>query len=346
MRWRALHDWRLLAGALLLMTFAALQAAEEPAKSAQPGATSATAEAPATAAPAAAPAETAAKPPEAPTYSRSGADTCLNCHSGPEVLGVFRTKHGQPKDPHSPFGHGQLQCEACHGPGGAHTKRVPRGEARPPMIRFGKNSPTPVDVQNGACLGCHQADMKLSWHGGAHEENDVPCAACHRSHTETDAVLKTVSQPDVCGSCHITERMSHNKAYAHPLRYGQLGCTACHAPHKGSSEMQLNRENVNLTCYTCHAEKRGPFVWEHAPVTEDCTICHAPHGSNQPAMLTQRAPLLCQSCHSQVGHPSIPQGSGGLPGGIPSAYLLNGSCTNCHSQIHGSNHPSGTAFTR
>ena len=63
-------------------------------------------------------------------------------------------------------------------------------------------------------------------------------------------------------------------------------------------------------------------------------------------MLTQRPPLLCQSCHSQSGHPSVPHGSGGLADGNPSPYLLSGSCLNCHSQVHGSNHPSGVNLSR
>ena len=63
-------------------------------------------------------------------------------------------------------------------------------------------------------------------------------------------------------------------------------------------------------------------------------------------MLVKRPPLLCQSCHSQAGHPSVPHSSGGLADGTPSAMLLNGSCLNCHSQVHGSNHPSGPRLTR
>jgi DmsE family decaheme c-type cytochrome len=345
-----MYDWRRIACLSLLLTVAGLQAAAQ--QEAPPATPPAAEPAPAPAAEEAKPAAEETKPvadaaPQPPTYSNGGADTCLGCHGEPEILGLFRTKHGQPKDPHSPFGHGQLQCESCHGPGGTHAKRVPKGQQRPSVIRFGVGSPTPVEKQNGACLTCHRKDMHLSWNGGAHDDNRVACASCHRSHTETDPVLKVVSQPDVCGACHVSERLSHNKSFAHPLRQGQLGCTACHAPHGGSNEMQLKRENVNLTCYTCHADKRGPFVWEHAPVTENCSLCHAPHGSNQPAMLKQRGPLLCQSCHSQVGHPSLAHGTSGLPGGTPpSAYLLNGNCTNCHSQVHGSNHPSGAALTR
>jgi hypothetical protein len=63
-------------------------------------------------------------------------------------------------------------------------------------------------------------------------------------------------------------------------------------------------------------------------------------------MLTQRAPLLCQQCHSQAGHPSLPATSNSLPGRSPSTYLLGSSCLNCHSQVHGSNHPSGSKLSR
>jgi predicted CXXCH cytochrome family protein len=52
----------------------------------------------------------------------------------------------------------------------------------------------------------------------------------------------------------------------------------------------LLEATVNDTCYQCHAEKRGPFLWEHAPVREDCTNCHSPHGSTQPSLLKARTP--------------------------------------------------------
>ncbi len=155
--------------------------------------------------------------PEAPSYSKKGADTCLNCHGDDEkVLAVFRTKHGQPGDPRSPFGHGQLQCEACHGPGGAHTGRVKRGEKRPPVIRFGRDSEAPVAVQNDMCLGCHERQMREDWHVGVHREQGVACADCHDSHVEKDPVLSTRTQPDVCYTCHQMQRTQFLKAFAQP----------------------------------------------------------------------------------------------------------------------------------
>jgi len=83
-------------------------------------------------------------------YSREGADTCLACHENEAVLPLFKGPHANPTDPNGPFGHGQLQCEACHGPTGDHAGRVRRGQERTaPGIIFGANSTTPIDVQNG-----------------------------------------------------------------------------------------------------------------------------------------------------------------------------------------------------
>jgi DmsE family decaheme c-type cytochrome len=109
----------------------------------------------------------------------------------------------------------------------------------------------------------------------------------------------------------------------------------------------LNKATVNQTCFTCHAEKRGPFLWEHAPAVEDCTLCHSAHGSPYQPLLKKSAPLLCQQCHQAAGHPSVPRTTAGLGNGAaPSGFLLAGACLNCHSQVHGSNHPSGVKLMR
>ena len=284
-----------------------------------------------------------------PSYSKKGADSCIACHDEdePQILTLFRTKHGVPTDPNSPFGDGQLQCEACHGPGAEHSKRLRRGQERhEPIMNFGSDAAAPVEVQNEMCLGCHTSDVGFGWHAGPHDNDEVACADCHVSHAPKDAVLQTSTEPSVCYDCHQAERSEALRAFSHPFFEGKMSCSGCHSPHGETTDLQLVRQTVNETCYDCHAEKRGPYLWEHAPVTEDCALCHTPHGSNHPGMLTKRAPLLCQSCHSQSGHPSIPQDAGGLASGTPSRFLLGQSCMNCHEQVHGSNHPSGSKLMR
>jgi DmsE family decaheme c-type cytochrome len=285
---------------------------------------------------------------EPPEYTARGADTCLKCHDEESkfpVLSIFKTKHAQRSDSRTPFA--QLQCETCHGPGGQHAEEVPEGQKQAPIIKFGANSWVPIEKQNQICLGCHAGENRIAWKGSPHGGNNVACVSCHRIHATDDAVRTTAEQPEVCFTCHKRQRAQFDKPSVHPVRFAQMACNSCHEVHGAIGAKLLIKPTLNETCYTCHAEKRGPFLWEHAPVAENCTNCHTPHGSMNPTLLVKRAPLLCQQCHSRLGHPSVARTGAGLPGGgNPSGFLLAGSCLNCHSQIHGSNDPSGVKLMR
>ena len=282
--------------------------------------------------------------PDDSAYSPRGADTCLGCHNNSAVTGIFRTKHAEPDNPRGPFGHGGLQCEACHGPGGAHVKAG--GGPLAGVVDFGAKALATAPVKNAKCLSCHLSNAAHNWATSAHAVNDVACASCHTMHTAKDAVRTAAGQVEVCTSCHQAQRVDLFKPSHHPLREGKMACTSCHSPHGSTAPAQLVKNTVTETCTSCHAEYRGPFLWEHQPVAEDCANCHDPHGSAQPALLKLRPPFLCQTCHEGAGHPSIANTPQGLAGASPSAYLLAGGCINCHSQVHGSNNPSGRALMR
>jgi len=309
------------------------------ATSSAPGMTSVTQ---ATTTPVNAPATTSVA--EAPAYTPRGADTCIRCHDDPKVLSIFKTRHAVQADARTPFAH--LQCEACHGAGANHGAHLHPGEPRPPIPRFGKDSPATVAEGNAVCLSCHQDSEHVGWQGSVHDREGLSCTSCHQIHPEHDPVMAVSSQPDVCYQCHQKERADFQKTSAHPVYYGNMDCSSCHSVHDSLTPALLNAQTLNDTCFTCHAEKRGPFLWEHAPAAEDCSNCHVPHGSVNPALLTSRPPLLCQSCHATQDHPSFAFTSGGLPGRAPNGFLLEQSCMNCHSQVHGSNDPSGAVLNR
>ncbi len=279
-----------------------------------------------------------------PPFSPKGADTCLGCHEEPGVLGIFSTPHAVARDPRTPFA--QQQCESCHGPGGDHARRLRPGQERPAPLAFATHATLSESGTNGICLSCHQSAALTHWTGSIHEREGIACIDCHQLHALKDPVMTRGGQAGVCVECHAQVRAESFQASHHPIREGQTICSDCHRPHGNLHDDLLVRETTNQTCFECHAEKRGPFLWEHAPAAEDCTSCHKAHGSNHPALLRKRAPLLCQECHSRAGHPAIPHTEARLPQKAPSAMLLLGSCTNCHSQVHGSNHPSGANLSR
>jgi DmsE family decaheme c-type cytochrome len=314
------------------------------------GASAQAASAPATASGAAsAPAEA---PGQGTQYTEKGADTCLYCHDQDAdtltftTAGIFKNPHGHRANPNAPFGPGGLQCEACHGPGGRHATKG--SDKKGTINNFKSSSFLTVSERNAYCLACHQNRSRTGWHAAAHERGALACTDCHQLHTDRDAVQTKADQPEVCFKCHKKQRADFQKASTHPVRFGLMVCSDCHSPHGSPSNAMLIKPTLNQTCYTCHADKRGPLLWEHAPVSEDCSLCHTAHGSVRSALLNQSPPLLCQQCHSQAGHPSIARTGAALPGGTAGGqiYLLAGSCTNCHSQVHGSNHPAGAKLMR
>jgi DmsE family decaheme c-type cytochrome len=136
-----------------------------------------------------------------------------------------------------------------------------------------------------------------------------------------------------------------------PLPEGKMSCEDCHNPHGSTNKRLLKADSTNDLCYTCHAEKRGPFIWEHAPVRENCLNCHEPHGSNQEKLLRFTRPQLCLNCHNQVGamghtyRNPVPGPVGGV-NVAPPDQIRGRSCQNCHAQIHGSNSPNGSRWRR
>ncbi|MCC6193225.1 MAG: DmsE family decaheme c-type cytochrome [Burkholderiales bacterium] len=270
---------------------------------------------------------------------------CTRCHDETEefpVVAIAKTPHGVTADRRTPT------CTSCHGESDAHVNRPPDSKVRPkPDRMFGKHSQTPAEDQSGACLTCHQrGGTHMNWAGSAHDRARVACSSCHVAHAERDQVTVKQTQAGVCFDCHKDQRAAMFRYSSHPLRSGSMACSSCHQPHGSVSDFSLVRNTVNETCYTCHADKRGPFLWEHPPARENCGECHNPHGSNVPQMLKARGPYLCQQCHVAPQHPSSLYSGSNLPPNLAGDKMLGQQCANCHSKVHGSNHPSGARLTR
>jgi DmsE family decaheme c-type cytochrome len=266
-----------------------------------------------------------------------GEDTCLTCHEGQKY---DRTAHALKSNGRTPAAtHG---CESCHGPGKAH---VDGSGDTTKIIRLKAISP---QESSASCTGCHDRRTHALWAGSQHDQRNVGCVTCHSVHApKGPKQLVAATEAQVCATCHRSVVNKQHRFNHMPVREGALTCSSCHNTH-GSVNLRLLKTGTTIdeSCASCHAEKRGPYLWEHAPVANACVTCHEPHGSNNDRMLVAKLPYLCQRCHVTSRHPPTVYEGFLLKNSTNGNKIFGRSCVVCHQQIHGSNAPSGQMFLR
>jgi len=251
-----------------------------------------------------------------------GSDTCKTCHEDLYKKNFENTAHFKTTL------HDGRGCESCHGPGAAH---VEGGGDVTKIISF-----TSLSTQdaNRHCLSCHAAKHEQRhFSASVHASNDVGCLDCHSPHHAKEPEhLLVRAQPNLCYGCHTTAKADFAKPYHHRVDEGLIQCSDCHNVHGTATLRQVRAmPGGDAICVKCHADKQGPFVYEHVPVkTEGCSSCHTPHGSTNPRYLrVSQVNLLCLQCHTFPA-----QGPVGPSHNQSTKYQA---CTMCHAAIHGSN---------
>ncbi len=277
-------------------------------------------------------------------------DVCANCHEQTETF--HQTLHGIYFSEDSDLM--EYGCESCHGSAVEHID-----EGDPEKII----NPANRDQFGGdyLCLNCHRDHQFDEWSFSAHNGANVGCSGCHTIHVPAEQSVKN-DAPELCYGCHTNVRAAAFMPSRHPIAESKMSCIDCHNVHGGQTSFARNFTNREL-CFSCHAEKEGPFVYEHAPVNEDCMICHTAHGSVANNLLKQAEPALCLNCHPMHFHATIVGLDGTFVPPADSSLTVNSTpdgwkrsmltkCSQCHSSVHGGDLPSqsistgGNALTR
>jgi DmsE family decaheme c-type cytochrome len=272
-----------------------------------------------------------------------GSDVCKTCHQD-IWFNFYKNPHfksiasGKTSPEHT-------GCEGCHGPGKAHVEAGGGSKTIPRAFSL-----MPSKQALNTCLECHAKDFgKANIRRSEHTLHDVSCNNCHSiHHSQTPKYLLARQQRDLCYQCHAGIRAQFDLPFKHRVNEGVIQCSDCHNPHgtfpptwaMGQRPRMVDQAITNEeACLKCHVDKRGPFVYEHAPVRIDgCETCHNPHGSTNAKLL--RRPVvftLCLECHNGGG---TGLRNTGVAIQTPQHNLLDPKyqrCTMCHVRIHGSN---------
>ena len=290
-----------------------------------------------------------------------GSETCQACHEE-QFKSFSKTSHSRLTQAH--WKSERQGCESCHGPGKAHVE----GGGDKSKIRTFENETAKQISDN--CLSCHAGrEEHNNYLRGEHWRNDIGCTDCHSPHASSknpqaklrgdgSSSLQPVGpfaahasnftpvkmlknhEVQLCMTCHNETKSQFTRPFHHKVLEGAMKCSDCHNPHGGFELKQARlATGADAACFKCHADKQGPFVFEHAPLkVEGCAACHDPHGSANPKLLKRSSVAqLCIECHSNIGTVSgeEPSGAAQVPHNLSDPRYRN--CTICHSKIHGSN---------
>ncbi len=273
-----------------------------------------------------------------------GNEDCLaKCHKHDRIYKDFKQSiHGEQVQASS--GLPLVNCESCHGPGSLAVAKIDE-KLRCDFATLLNLKELPSPAQSLICLKCHSASSTPNlqyWSASPHASGDVSCFDCHKLHQGPQQKVSRHETSELCYTCHQNVRMEFSQFSHHPVPEHKIGCADCHEPHGTSQEHNLKGTSVKEMCTRCHMEFQGPFVYEHADVTEDCTNCHSPHGSPNNNLLAVAQPFLCMQCHAghlESHHPALAGNPAYNDANLKPAFYT--SCTDCHSRIHGTDIPSG-----
>ena len=186
-----------------------------------------------------------------------GEAKCLECHDE-QRKGYEGSPHHRAADPRTPAA--KQGCESCHGPGSPHVDDPAANPSRIssgcPQMRSTRRAPPATTAASTRCGTAASTKRAV-----------VICMTCHSVHKPKSEreQLKARRRRPRCAPPAIATRSPSSIAPATcrcaKARWSARPATTSH----GSTNVKLLRKGDSIAemCTSCHADKRGPFLWEH-----------------------------------------------------------------------------------
>jgi hypothetical protein len=244
-----------------------------------------------------------------PPFARTNA-SCLPCHTVGFGFPNGYTANG------NPMLRG-VQCENCHGPGGAHARNR-SNPAKYPAI----------ELTAKVCGGCHSGA-----HNPAYEEWETSGHARLDPELVAPFTAGDTNRMNSCGPCHgAAVRMALLKRQ--PLPKGAeanqgVVCVTCHEPHGDSTNTaSLRNPLFSTNDYTYFTA--GAFSTQYNAAIQICGQCHNDRGAVWTT--TSRPPHHSPQYNMLLG--SVGELVSGQSPYYPAAHatMITNQCVGCHMQ--------------
>lgn len=198
-------------------------------------------------------------------FRRSLTDECMACHNGYPAIpeGASRSGVEATFPPAMPEG---IDCQRCHGPGGAHIEAAQRSDKAALAKTIVNPARLDRDRQLEVCMQCHLETTSFSLPNSivrfdrsvfAYRAGDP--LGDHISHFDHAPGTGHDDKFEIVSAAY---RLRQSACFR---RSETLTCTTCHHPHGTAA-------NYDNACKGCHASLSA----KHPAAKSDCASCHMP----------------------------------------------------------------------
>jgi len=202
-------------------------------------------------------------------FRRTIVNECFSCHNAyPQSVRASNFTDPTFSD-QVPEG---IDCQRCHGPGGAHVEAAGSGRATPETIRRTIVNPARLDRdrQLETCFQCHlETTSRIPSRFPRYDRapSSYQPGEPLSDYFEYFDYAPGTGHDDKFEIAHAAYRLRQSTCF----RSSQMTCTTCHNPHRVPPVEEANRQYVAV-CRSCHADTHGSERLAKA----DCVSCHMP----------------------------------------------------------------------